>query len=169
MNKAIDLAAFEAVVQRWRAPVLGYVTRRLSDASAAEDIAQETFLRAWQNWHRLQELDEHPGWLFTTAHRLAVDLVAARQKRGKHASWLSMDTLFYLADPSDRVREVLDREELAELLGALAPTQAAVMLPWLDGVTYQELAELLEIPIGTVKSRLNSARNRLKRVRERIA
>jgi RNA polymerase sigma-70 factor (ECF subfamily) len=135
------------------APVLLAYAMRLTggDRARAEDIVQETLLRAWRN---LDRLDEHSGpvrpWLFTVAQRLAIDAHRARRARPTEVG----DAALASVPALDQVDGALDRIIVADALNALSQEHRAVIVEtYYRGRTVAEAAQVLGIPPGTVKSR----------------
>ena len=135
------------------APVLLAYALRLTDGDRgrAEDIVQETLLRAWRN---LDRLDETAGpvrpWLFTVAQRLAIDAHRARRARPTEVGDAPLVTVPAL----DQVEGALDRIIIADALNALSQEHRAVIVEtYYRGRTVAEAAAVLGIPPGTVKSR----------------
>lgn len=135
------------------APVLLAYALRLTDGhrARAEDIVQETLLRAWRN---LDRLDEAAGpvrpWLFTVAQRLAIDAHRARRARPTEVG----DAALAAVPALDQVEGALDRIIVADALNALSPEHRAVIVEtYYRGRTVAEAASVLGIPAGTVKSR----------------
>jgi RNA polymerase sigma-70 factor, ECF subfamily len=144
------------------APVLlGYALRLTDgDRSRAEDIVQETLLRAWRN---LDRLDEDAGpvrpWLFTVAHHLAIDAHRARRARPPEVGEEALATVAEL----DQVEGTLDRIIIADALDSLSADHRAVLVEtYFRGRTVAQTAAVLGIPPGTVKSRCYYALRALK-------
>lgn len=144
------------------APVLLAYALRLTDGdrSRAEDIVQETLLRAWRNLDRLDE-DARPvrPWLFTVAQHLAIDAYRARRARPPEVG----DAALSAVPELDRVEGTLDRIIIADALNALSPDHRAVIVEtYYRGRTVAEAAGVLGVPPGTVKSRCYYALQALK-------
>jgi RNA polymerase sigma-70 factor (ECF subfamily) len=144
------------------APVLLAYVMRLTDGdrSRAEDIVQETLLRAWRN---LDRLDEHDGpvrpWLFTVAQRLAIDAHRARRARPPEVG----DAALALVPGLDQIEGTLNRIVVVDALEALTPEHRAVIVEtYYQGRSVAEAALVLGIPPGTVKSRCYYALRALK-------
>ncbi len=132
----------------------------LRNHADAEDVAQEAFVRAYRNFHRLRERDRFQAWLVRIAWRLAIDRVRAACRRGRYEMAAAADpptpSVEDLAAQS-QFRERLDRavDQLSEKL------RVVVILAAIQGHTTRDVARLLQIPEGTVKVRLHLARKKL--------
>jgi RNA polymerase sigma-70 factor (ECF subfamily) len=156
--KAGDREAFGRLVDRFQAPVYRVVRGILSDPADAEDVAQEAFLRAYES---LAKFRGESGF-FTWLYRIAVNEALRAKKR---RSFTRIDAVAEVEAPRP---ETPDEEgpspaALERLLGQLSDEfRAIVVLRDLEGLSYQEIAETLEIPMGTVESRLFRARRDLR-------
>jgi RNA polymerase sigma-70 factor (ECF subfamily) len=144
------------------APVLLAYALRLTDGdrNRAEDIVQETLLRAWRNLDRLDE-DARPvrPWLFTVAQHLAIDAHRARRVRPPEVG----DAALSAVPELDRMEGTLDRLIVADALNALSPDHRAVIVEtYYRGRTVAEAARVRGVPPGTVKSRCYYALRALK-------
>jgi RNA polymerase sigma-70 factor (ECF subfamily) len=144
------------------APVLLAYAVRLTDGdrSRAEDIVQETLLRAWRNLDRLDS-DERPvrPWLFTVAQHVAVDAHRARRSRPQEVGEAALAAVPDL----DQIEGTLDRIVITDALESLSADHRAVIVEtYYRGRTVAEAAEVLGIPPGTVKSRCYYALRALK-------
>jgi RNA polymerase sigma-70 factor, ECF subfamily len=128
--------------------LLRYLHRLTGRADAAEDLLQETFVQALRGLERLDAALSPRAWLFAIARHLGIN---ARQRR--------RDTL-PLADEMAKPQERLDprREAMREAIAALPDKQReALQLRLVEGLSYEEIAQALDIPVGTVRSRLHAA------------
>ena len=132
----------------------------LRNAAEAEDVAQEAMLRAYRNFHRLRDRDRFRGWLVRTAWRLALDRIrsAGRRERREQASvesdcQVTVENAAASREFERRVAGALD--ELPEKL------RIVMLLAAIEGYNTREVANLVGIPEGTVKSRLFLARKQL--------
>jgi RNA polymerase sigma-70 factor (ECF subfamily) len=156
-----DQHAFDELVRRHREAVIAVVYRMCGDAHLAEDAAQEAFVRAWQHLPRYQPRAPFRNWVYRIALNTALDtLRAERQEPGA----VDQDA----AAPADERPEALvERAEQADAVRravlSLPPASRAVLvLREYEGLSYREIADTLDIPVGTVMSRLNYARERLR-------
>ena len=162
--QADDLAAFEAFFARHRTLVYRTAYGLTGDAQAAEEVLQDTFARAWR--HRavlLVEVSPVP-WL----HRVALNLCYSRlDRRRLHAEPIAESNVGHLRDaaiePDQRAEQRELRVIVREGIAALPPKhRSVVVLYYLHGLSLQETASLLDVRLGTVKSRLHYALRNLR-------
>lgn len=165
-----DDRAFGRLVERYQRPVYGFILRMLKDPGLAEDLAQETFVKAWSALSRYDAAHRMASWLFKIAHNATIDHLRRR----------SLPTLSLTAgqegetDLSDRLADAheLTPEQgavAAELgqalelaLGHLRPEYREVMvLRFQEGLAYEEIAEVMALPLGTVKTHIHRARKEM--------
>jgi RNA polymerase sigma-70 factor (ECF subfamily) len=142
-------------------PLLAYALRLCGgDRAQAEDLVQETLVRAWRHLDRLDpSAAPVRPWLYTVAHHLAVDAHRARRARPTEVG----DALLELVPDLDRVDSSLDRIIVTDALQSLSPEHRAVIVEtYYRGRSVAEAAEVLGIPPGTVKSRSYYALRALK-------
>lgn len=178
-----DQAAFGELVRRHQDAVFR-VVRRTSrvDADRAEDLAQETFLRAYQALDRFRGDGAFLHWLFRIATNLTINRVTTVAARAERRS-MSLDAPVRSMDgekpmdPADERAAAPDaRMEQSELSVALGEAldrlpeefRAAVVLRDVEGMEYDSIAAALEVPIGTVRSRLHRGREALREIVTRI-
>ncbi len=146
-----DEALIRALYAKHAAALLAYVRRLLNgDRGSAEDIVQETLLRAWRHSDELS-VDGVRPWLFTTARRLVVDLRRARQARPAEvpAGELSSATV------ADGVDAALNAAVVVDALRALTPPHRAILIDYFyRGRTAAEIAAVRGLPPGTARSRV---------------
>lgn len=146
-----DAAFVRAVYAEHGPALLGYTTRLLGDRGRAEDIVQETLLRAWQHADRLAA-DDRPlrPWLFTVAGHLATDARRARQARPLEVSEAALAEL----PTGDELDRAIQAWQVVDALRALTAEHRAVLVEtYYRGRSVSEAAAVLGIPDGTVKSR----------------
>ena len=132
----------------------------LRNAAEAEDVAQEALLRAYRNFHRLRDRDRFRGWIARTAWRLALDRIRAARRR-ESRELAAVESL-----PERGVENIVASREfeqhVARAMDALPEKLRLVMvLAAIEGYNTREVAALLAIPDGTVRSRLFLARQQL--------
>jgi RNA polymerase sigma-70 factor (ECF subfamily) len=132
----------------------------LRNRADAEEVAQEAFLRAYRNFHRLRERERFRAWLARITWRLALDRLRATGRRERREI-ASMDP-----SPSPSVEDLAGSHEfqqhLAQAMDELPEKlRLALILAAIEGYNLQEVSRLLDVPAGTVKSRVHLARKRL--------
>ncbi len=171
-----DRARFEALVERYGRRVYAMAYRMAGHEADAKDLAQEAFIRIWRSMSRLRPDVPLEGWLYRTVTNLFIDLL--RRRRGPRVQ--SLDEPMATAsgelarerpDPSAGVERtvlgaMVDRRVQQALLSLPPEVRMAVVLADVEGYAYEEIASMMGIPVGTVKSRLHRARLAL---RDRLA
>lgn len=163
--------AFEIVYERYKDRVYGTACRILNDRTLAADVTQETFLQILRKARKFNFRSAFSSWLYRVAVNLCID--ARRKQSRRRPLSLSEPEVAAWADRADRRREpteapetAANREELTHAIeraiADLNPKLATVVvLRYVDGLGYEEIAEVLAMPLGTVKSRLNRAHSAL--------
>jgi RNA polymerase sigma-70 factor (ECF subfamily) len=160
-----DQNAFSSLYDQMAPRVLGLVRRLLRDHSQSEEVTQEIFLEIWQNATRY---DAKKGgastWIMTMAHRRAVDRVRASQaSRNRDTKIGIRDYDAAYDNVSDTVQIRIEHERVEKAMQRLTELQRqAVSLAYYGGYSHSEVAELLSVPIGTVKTRLRDGMIRLR-------
>lgn len=168
--QAGDLQAFEPLVEKYRQRVWRLALQILRDREEALDVAQETFVRAFQSINKFRGQSAFYTWLFRIAVNLATDRhrkTAARIRAfGAEAvpeeEWerVMPDTA---AHPDLEASRAEERAKITRALDALPRNhRTIIMLSDVEGLSYREIAQVLRCPIGTVMSRLHNARRRLR-------
>jgi RNA polymerase sigma-70 factor (ECF subfamily) len=163
-------AAFEALVIAHQHRVFGVALRMLGNRAEAEEIAQETFLRAHGALAEFRGEARLSTWLYAIASRLCLNRLASSERRMARAG---EETLLRLPSGHANPVDELERGELeAALHRAIAELpeerRIVVVLRDLEGLSYEEIAETLSVELGTVRSRLHRARMDLKAKLERF-
>ncbi len=158
-----DEAAFVALVREHGDAVFGVALRRMGDRDLAEDVAQETFLRAWRSLHGFRGESSMRAWLCTIAVNVVRDFGRARKRRvAEAAEPAHLDVPTRGEDPQEHAEAVEALERLRTALPGLAPAHREMfLLRERDGLSYREIADVLGCPIGSVMSGLARARERL--------
>lgn len=151
-----DAAPLGALYDAHAAPIRRYVTRLTGDAAAAEDVVQETLLRAWRTPRILADDPESTrSWLFTVARHLVIDEARSARHRREHPVAESPEPEEEMRDATDAVfDQMLVEEALATLSAA---HRAVVVRAYFAGMTTASIAADLGVREGTVKSRLHYA------------
>jgi len=163
-----DTKAFELLYDRYARPVFSLAYRMLGDPAEAEELLQETFVRFWQQAARYDARRGSFGsWLLSIAHNLAVDALRQRSRRPQRADFL--DPSLLALEHADEQASAAEAAEVSEIRDrvrrAMAqlpePQRRAIELAYFAGLTHSEIATVLGEPIGTVKTRLRLAMQKL--------
>ena len=160
-----DETAFEQVYDRVADPVYGLVRRVVRDPAQSQEVVQEVLVEVWRTASRYEpERGSAMAWIMTLAHRRAVDRVRAEQAAGdRQAKVARSDQRIAYDEVAEDVEARLDRERVRRCLGTLTDLQReSVTLAYYEGYTYREVAELLTVPLGTVKTRMRDGLIRLR-------
>lgn len=168
-----DEAAFAVIVNRYRNPITNYLYRFLNDYEEAVDLAQETFVRVYFAIERY-----HTEYAFSTyIYRIATNLAISELRKRKRRTILSLTGLFQTESddttefqPEDKKplpdKNLVDDEQGRVIAKAIATLPAKYRVPIIlrdiEGKTYEEIASILELGLGTTKSRISRARGLLK-------
>ena len=157
-----DRNAFSELVRVHAQGVLNVIYRLCGDAQLAEDAAQETFLRAWQNLAAYRPGTPLRNWLYRIAVNAGTDMLR-KEKRVLPDDIEDLD----LTDGHPGLETLVSQNERTRLvqnaiLSLPEASRAVLVLREYEGLSYQEISSTLDIPLGTVMSRLNYARNTLK-------
>lgn len=168
--KAGDTKAFEVLVVIYQHRVFGIALRMLGNRAEAEDIAQETFLRAHRAVGEFRGESRLGTWLYAIASRLCLNRIASAPRRLERPGDAA---LLQLPAATPDAAGVLERSELeAALQQAIAALpeerRIVVILRDIEGLSYEEIAAALDLEPGTVRSRLHRARTDLKAKLERF-
>ena len=165
--------AFACLVERYSGRILNTIYRYVGDRARAEDLAQEVFLRVYVHRKRYRAGGKFSAWLFTIAVNLAKNEIRSRVRHRtttslEHLQEVSGDVELALVDRNRRPDRWAEQAELQEAVSEAVqelpgPYREAVVLRDLDGLSYEEIAEILGVPGGTVRSRINRARHLLKK------
>jgi RNA polymerase sigma-70 factor (ECF subfamily) len=171
-----DVAGFEKLVSRYQNKIMGYVGRMTNgDREEAEDITQEAFIKAYRNLDSFRGQASFSTWLYKIATNLCIDRARTRKRRPQQA--YSLDEPFdkeeegggrEIADTRFEPSKGVERDELRSLVrqtvAEMPEKQRQVLIMCdLQGMPYENIAEVLSIPLGTVKSRIFHARADLAR------
>jgi RNA polymerase sigma-70 factor, ECF subfamily len=158
-----DAAAFEAVYARVAGSVYGIVRRVVRDPAQSEEVTQDVLLEVWR---AASKFDASRGsataWVMMLAHRRAVDRVRSVQKESERERRTATSDIAY-DEVAEAVESRLERERVRRCLGSLSELQReSVALAYYGGYTYGQVAALLGVPTGTVKTRMRDALIRLR-------
>jgi len=159
-----DQAAFEEVYDRMAGPVLGMVRGVVRDLAQSEEVMQEVLLQLWRTASRFDSSKgSATSWVMTLAHRRAVDRVRSEQKAAERELRAASASPIAYDEVVEAVEASLDRERVRRCLTSLTDLQReSVTLAYYGGYTYREVAELLDVAVGTVKTRMRDGLIRLR-------
>jgi RNA polymerase sigma-70 factor, ECF subfamily len=153
--RAGDLDAFEVLVRRYQAPVYRVALRMLASDADAQDVTQETLMRAWQALGRFRGDSAVGTWLYRIVMRRSLDLLAARRR----TATLDERQPAPRGDPAVATEQRHRFAAVARELAALPPDQrAALVLREFEGLPYEEIAQVLDATLPAVKGRIHRAR-----------
>jgi len=166
-SKRGDQDAFAQLVQRYQRRTFNLAFRILQQYDEASEITQETFLAAWQGLPSFRGDARFPTWLYRIAYNCSLKQLEQRKRERALQDAIQAEQLLMRADDSesaDAVLEAHDRQSIVhEQLSSLpAKYRIVLVLRHLQEMTYEEIAETLTMPIGTIKTHLFRARNLLK-------
>ena len=168
-------AAYRELVRRYERPVFSLVYRMVRDRELAEDLAQETFVKALNAIESYRPEFKFSSWIFKIANNAAID-----QLRRRELDTLSLDGSPHAETPEaieatalqigDRQETALEEVEARELGGEIETAiarlrpeyRSCILLRHVEGRPYEEIAEILGLPLGTVKTYIHRARNELR-------
>jgi RNA polymerase sigma-70 factor (ECF subfamily) len=151
-----DGAAFARIVDEFQTPIFNYVLRLVRDHGLAEDLTQEVFLRVYQRLGRYSFRSKFSTWLFQVAKNRVVDELRLRERRPQATTELEHAPL-HVADPP--VERLATMDAIWRAVEALPlDLRMSLLLRDVTGFTYEEIAEILETTLATVKWRIYQAR-----------
>ena len=162
-----DKVAFDLLFSRYQHKILNLVSRYLRDQQDVEDVTQEAFIKAFRALPRFRGESAFYTWLYRIAINTAKNHLVARSRRPPGVD-VDIDDAEFM-DGTDVLREsespeaVLSRDELSEVINATLSElpddlRSAVTLREFDGLSYEQIAEIMDCPVGTVRSRIFRAR-----------
>jgi RNA polymerase sigma-70 factor (ECF subfamily) len=168
-------AAYRELIRRYERPIFALLFRMVRDRELAEDLAQETFIKALNAIESYRPEFKFSSWIFKIANNAAIDHLRRRE-----LDTLSLDGSPHAATPEAmqatalqigaRQESPLDAVEAKELGGAIEAAigrlrpeyRSCILLRHVEGRAYEEIAEILDLPLGTVKTYIHRARNELR-------
>jgi len=160
-----DEEAFEELFRRTAGAVQGLIRRLLRDPAQSEEVAQEVMVEVWRTATRFDAARGSAStWIMTMAHARAVDRVrSAQASRDRDEKVGRRDTVREYDEVAEEVEVRLEQQAVRRCLGGLTDLQReSVQLAYYSGYTYREVSELLDVPLGTVKTRLRDGLIRLR-------
>ncbi|UCF78224.1 MAG: sigma-70 family RNA polymerase sigma factor [Candidatus Eiseniibacteriota bacterium] len=163
--------AFAALVGRYKHRV-HWLAKRMLGSDLEEDIAQEVFIRVYQALPGFRGEAKFSTWLYKITRNLCLVELRRRGRRGEHISWEEEgeeSIQWLLPDGDDSLEQQIERQDISRrvraLIGRLPEEyRTALTLFYLSQVSYEEIADIMEIPLGTVKTYLHRGRLRLRKL-----
>jgi RNA polymerase sigma-70 factor, ECF subfamily len=167
--------AYRELLDRYQRPVFSLVYRMVRDRELAEDLAQETFVKVFNHLDRFNPKYKFSSWIFKIASNLAIDTLRKREPEtvsldgSRHASTPDEveATRITVEAKDENPEEFLEAKELGQeierAIGLLRPDyRTAILLRHVEGRAYEEIAEVMGVPLGTVKTFIHRARSELR-------
>ncbi len=162
--------AFDELVARYQARLLNFIYRTIGDRERAEDLVQEVFIRVYRHLHRFDQTKKFSTWAYTIASNLAKNELRNRSRnplvlfQAIKKNWDADHRPLQFEDSSSRPDDLYRKRHLRALVEQSVERlpehhRVVFVLRELEGKTYEEIAEITGCNLGTVKSRLNRARN----------
>ena len=162
--------AFQELVERYQTRLLNFIYRTVGDRERAEDLVQEVFIRVYRHLHRFDRSKKFSTWVYTIASNLAKNELRNRSRnplvlfQTMTTHWDDEDRPLQFEDSTSRPDDLYRKRHLRALVEdtvAKLPEhhRQVFVLRELEGKSYEEIAEITDCNLGTVKSRLNRARN----------
>jgi RNA polymerase sigma-70 factor, ECF subfamily len=162
--------AFAELVERYQTRLLNFVYRTTGDRERAEDLVQETFIRVYRHIHRFDQTKKFSTWIYTIASNLAKNELRNRSRNPLvlfqtiKKNWTADERPLEWEDNTYRPDDLFRKRHLKQLVDTVVEDlpvhhRQVFVLREMEGKTYEEIAEITGCNLGTVKSRLNRARN----------
>jgi RNA polymerase sigma-70 factor (ECF subfamily) len=167
--------AFDELVERYQKRLLNFVYRTIGDRERAEDLVQEVFIRVHRHLHRFDQHKKFSTWIYTIASNLAKNELRNRSRsplvlfQTIKKNWEADHRPLQFEDRRNRPEDLYRKRHLRELVEWAVKQlpehhRVVFVLRELEGKSYEEIAEITDCNLGTVKSRLNRARNRFAQI-----
>jgi RNA polymerase sigma-70 factor (ECF subfamily) len=151
-----DQAAFEELYERFELPVYNYLLRLVCEQAVAEDLLQEVFMAVWNGAGGFRGQAQVRTWIFHIAHNQAVSWLRSHRS---NVAYDDSTGLYAQDDPEREAMENWRNDHLRRAVSRLNPSlRAVVELAFFNELSYTEIAAVVSCPVGTVKSRMSSAR-----------
>ncbi|MFO7810194.1 MAG: sigma-70 family RNA polymerase sigma factor [Candidatus Delongbacteria bacterium] len=163
-----DENAYNEIVERFKNKLLNYIYYFMKDREAAEDIVQDTFIRVYLNKDKYKEIAKVSTWIYTIAKNLAKTALSRASKMNSFSiTGKEGENDYEIKDKHSSTDDPVIKNELNDIIMSRINNleekfREIVILRDIDEMSYEEIAALLKIPTGTVKSRLNRARLNLR-------
>ncbi len=168
--QAGTLDAFDILVQRHKDPLINFIYRYIADMQTCEDLLQETFLRVYRNRYSYQRIAKYTTWVYTIARNLALSEYRKRKSRQMYSlqSFTREDEEYqveipdYTRPPDSFTESKIQDRHIQEALARIPEEfREVVVLRDVQQLSYEEIAQITGLPMGTVKSRIHRGRSAL--------
>jgi RNA polymerase sigma-70 factor (ECF subfamily) len=158
-----DLEAFEQILFYYEKPIFNYCRRVAGNTQDAQDITQETFIKVYNHRRSIDPEKNIKTWIFTIATNTAYDLLRSRKR--KNETSLCDEDSETIANPGSYYSREGIGLDIEQALGNINPEyKRAILLAYVDGFEYKEIADILALPINTVKTHISRGKEQLKKV-----
>lgn len=158
--------AWGEIVKRYKEAVYGVNLSILKDEAEAEDATQKTFIKAWKNLEKYDMDRKFSTWLFTVGSNISKNIV---RKQNRWSFIEKMSLVSENDDPQDKIEKEKRRKGIREALFDLEPKyRAPLIMRFWGELSYDEISEILDVPQGTIKTRLHRGKKKLKAVYQEV-
>ncbi len=162
---------FEELVRRYQRPITNYVFRMLNDYDSSLDVTQEVFIKVYNSLHKYSSEYKFSTWLYRIAHNAAIDFIRRRAPKEQSIETENKDGAYQLQIESPNPTPEQDRErsewrtEIESVVKCLPSVyRELIVLRHAQDLSYDEIAEITNLPLGTVKNRLFRAREMMREI-----
>ena len=162
-----DERAYVELVNRYKDRLLNFVFQFLGDIEQAEDVVQDTMLRLYEKKHYYKEIAKFSTWIYTIARNLAnTELRKKKRTKTTYLSQLSKERQFEIPAIQDDVDQSLQNEFINDRIQSAISNlpehfKVVIILRDIQELSYEDISNIVEVPLGTIKSRINRARIQL--------
>ena len=163
-----DENAYIELVNRYKDKLINFIFNYLGDLESSEDVVQETMIKLYQKKHYYKEIAKFSTWLYTIAKNLAnTELRKRKQRKTTLLSQFSKDDKTYelpsnYPEPGQEIQTDIVNKIIRDAVDQLSEKfKIVIVLRDIQGLSYEDISEIINVPIGTVKSRINRARLQL--------
>jgi RNA polymerase sigma-70 factor (ECF subfamily) len=159
--------AFGEIYQRYNRPIYNYLLRILQDGAGADDVLQEVFIAVWQGAGRFRQNAMVKTWIYRIAYKQSMSWLRKHHQQSSH---IELDEIEDESkSPEDSAMDAIRNTQLKKAIATLTPRHRAVLeLAFIHDMSYGEISQILDCPIGTVKSRMSYAQRYLSHILFRI-
>mgnify|MGYP005711255601 FL=1 len=162
-----DERAYVELVNRYKDRLLNFVFQFLGDIEQAEDVVQDTMLRLYEKKHYYKEIAKFSTWIYTIARNLAnTELRKRKRRKTTYLSQLSKERQFEIPAIQEDVDQSLQNEFINDRIQSAIKNlpehfKVVIILRDIQELSYEDISNIIEVPLGTIKSRINRARIQL--------